>query len=64
MTQLSLSVEEVCAATGLGRTKIYQLANSGKLKARKIGKRTIVLKNDLEAFLNGLESYAPEKAEA
>lgn len=62
--QLSLSIEEVCAATGLGRTKIYQLANAGELKARKIGKRTIVLKDDLEAFLNGLKSYAPEKADA
>lgn len=59
--QMSLSIEEVCAATGLGRTKIYQLANTGQLKARKIGKRTIVLKDDLESFLNGLQSYSPEK---
>ncbi len=58
MYQLSLSIEEAKAATGLGRTKLYQLINSGELKAKKIGKRTIVLKDDLEAFLNGLQSYA------
>lgn len=57
MAQLSLSIEEVRSATGLGRTKIYALIGSGELKARKIGKRTIILKEDLEAFLSGLPSY-------
>ncbi len=53
----SLSIEQARATTGLGRTKIYQLINSGELKARKIGKRTIILKDDLEAFLARLEVY-------
>lgn len=64
MIQLSLSIDEVCVATGLGRTKIYELANSGQLKLRKIGKRTICLKDDLEAFLKNLESYAAENSVA
>ncbi|MBK6896180.1 MAG: helix-turn-helix domain-containing protein [Alphaproteobacteria bacterium] len=55
--QISLSIEEARAATGLGRTKLYQLINSGELKARKIGKRTIILKEDLEDFLNNLQPY-------
>ncbi len=59
--QLSLSIEEACAATGLGRTKLYELINSGQLRARKIGKRTIILKDDLDAFLSGLQSYPTEK---
>lgn len=57
MTQLSFSIEDVCTATGLGKTKIYQLINSGTLKARKIGKRTLVLKCDLDDFLASLKSY-------
>ncbi|MCK5555642.1 MAG: helix-turn-helix domain-containing protein [Alphaproteobacteria bacterium] len=55
--QLSLSIEEVRAATGLGRTKLYEAIGSGALPAKKWGKRTIVLKTDLEAFLASLESY-------
>lgn len=55
--QLSFSIEEVCAATGLGRTKIYEAIGSGILPAKKWGKRTLILKADLEAFLAGLESY-------
>ncbi|MCB1681558.1 MAG: helix-turn-helix domain-containing protein [Alphaproteobacteria bacterium] len=61
--QLSLSIEETQIATGLGRTKIYQLINSGELKARKIGKRTFVLKGDLDAFLKNLPPYVSQNAE-
>ncbi len=54
---LSLSIEEVREATGIGRTKIYEAINKGLLPAKKYGKRTIVLKQDLESFLTGLEAY-------
>lgn len=53
----SLSIEDVRSLTGIGRTKIYQAINSGQLQARKFGKRTIVLKDDLDAFLANLEAY-------
>lgn len=59
--QLSYSIDEVCAVTGIGKTKIYQLINSGALKARKLGKRTIILKDDLDAFLASLETYPASK---
>jgi len=55
--QLSLSIEEVRAATGIGRTKLYEAIGKGNLKARKFGKRTIILKDDLDDFLANLESY-------
>lgn len=58
--QLSYSVEEVSTVTGIGRTKIYEAINMGLLVAKKYGKRTIILKNDLESFLSNLESYSPQ----
>lgn len=60
--KISLTIEEVCAATGLGRTKIYEAIGTGGLPAKKWGKRTLILKSDLEAFLAGLEAY-PGQAE-
>ena len=54
---LALSIQETCEAVGLGPTKLYSLINSGELKASKIGKRTVVLRKDLEEFLDNLESY-------
>lgn len=59
MKQFSLSINEVCTATGLGRTKVYEAINSGALKARKLGKRTIILADDLTSYLSGLEVYSP-----
>jgi excisionase family DNA binding protein len=47
-----LSIAEACAVAGLGRTKIYQAITEGTLKARKCGKRTLVLRDDLRDFLS------------
>ena len=49
-----LSVPDACRLSGLGRTKIYQAIAEGRLKARKYGKRTIILRNDLQEFLTAL----------
>jgi excisionase family DNA binding protein len=48
----SLSVDEVCEATSLGRTTIYSALRNGALKSRKVGKRTIILIEDLKNWLN------------
>ena len=58
---ISFSIDDVSKNTGIGRTKIYEEINSGALRARKLGKRTIILKEDLDAFLTNLESYTIEK---
>lgn len=50
----ALSIVEACAMTGLGRTKLYEAISKGNLIARKCGKRTLILKGDLLAFLSSL----------
>jgi excisionase family DNA binding protein len=52
--QLAYSIDEVCAKSGLGRTTIYAAIGDGFLIARKFGRRTIVLDDDLKAFLHNL----------
>ncbi|WP_166298294.1 MULTISPECIES: helix-turn-helix domain-containing protein [Bradyrhizobium] len=52
----ALSIDEVGKVVGLGRTKLYQAIAVGQLKAKKIGRRTIVLRGDLAAFLESLPS--------
>jgi excisionase family DNA binding protein len=49
-----LSVLEACRVAGIGRTKIYEAIAIGSLKARKFGKRTIILRTDLQDFLSAL----------
>ncbi|MFZ2144589.1 MAG: helix-turn-helix domain-containing protein [Xanthobacteraceae bacterium] len=47
-------IADVCKATGLGRTSVYEAITSGELVARKWNRRTIVLAADLATFLNNL----------
>jgi len=48
---LALSVEEAAAALGIGRTMVFYLLRDGKLRAIKIGKRTLIPVREIESFL-------------
>lgn len=53
-TKLAYRIEEVCKATGLGRTSIYAAIKAGSLVARKYGRATIILRDDLVKFMQQL----------
>jgi excisionase family DNA binding protein len=57
-----LSVAEACTIAGIGRTKIYEAINEGTLRARKYGKRRIILRDDLRKFLFELPSVSQDRA--
>jgi excisionase family DNA binding protein len=48
---LAFSISEACERSGIGRTAIYDMINSGKLTARKRGRRTLILADDLRRCL-------------
>ena len=50
-SSLAYSIAEACARSGIGRTAIYDMINSGKLIARKRGRRTLILADDLRRCL-------------
>lgn len=54
MEQLVFTIAEVCAAARAGRTVVYEAIKSGKLRARKRGRKTIILGEDLRAWLENL----------
>jgi excisionase family DNA binding protein len=49
---LTVTVETVCALTGLGLTKVWQLIRDGKLEVTRIGNRTLVRYASLERLLD------------
>lgn len=59
MSENLLSIEQARESLGVGKTTLYKLIGEKKIKAKKIGKRTVILKSDLENFLNSLEDYKP-----
>ena len=52
--QRAMSIAEFCERYGPGRTKAYEELKSGRLRGRKIGKRTIITEDDAENWLRCL----------
>lgn len=48
---LAFSIEDACEYSSLGRTSFYKHLKLGQLPARKVGRRTIVLRDELEQAL-------------
>jgi hypothetical protein len=54
-----MSIDEFCQCYGPGRTKAYEELKSGRLRGRKIGKRTIITLDDAEDWLRRLPELEP-----
>jgi excisionase family DNA binding protein len=52
--QRALSIAEFSERYGVGRTTTYEEIKSGRLRARKIGKRTLIIVDDAEQWLRHL----------
>jgi excisionase family DNA binding protein len=50
--RLSCTIEEACEATGLGRTKLYELMATGQLVTTTVGRRRLVIIRSLFALLD------------
>lgn len=51
MKPLTVTIPGVRELTGLGTTKIYELIGEGKLATVKIGRRTLVRTDSIEALV-------------
>jgi excisionase family DNA binding protein len=50
----AMSVEEAAKAAGVGRTILFENIRAGHITARKVGRRTIITMDDLDAWLKSL----------
>jgi excisionase family DNA binding protein len=50
----ALGVAEAAKAAGVGRTTLFEAIRKGEVTARKVGRRTIITVDDLDAWLNSL----------
>lgn len=53
-TPLTLSVRDAAALTSLSEWEIREAINKLELPARRRGRRLVILRSDLEAFIQGL----------
>ena len=56
------TIREAKAKAKVGHTKLYVLLNTGKLRAVKAGRRTLVDDASIDAYLAALPSYQPKAA--
>lgn len=60
MTPLAMTIPEAAHASGVGRSTLYAEMAAGRLVARKLGRRTLVMASDLERWLTSLPTMIPE----
>jgi hypothetical protein len=50
----AMTIDQFCRSYCVGRTKAYGELKSGRLVARKLGAKTIILRDDAEKWLRSL----------
>ena len=58
--RLMLDIGEVCQLLGWSEGKLYMAVRRGQLPARKLGRRVIFLRTELEAYLSQLPHVSEE----
>ena len=59
MDKIAFSIAETAQTLGLGRTKIYELINEGRLTTFKIGRRTLIRAQSIYALAGGCGEAGP-----
>ena len=54
--RLSCTIAEACAATGIGRTKIYEALSDGRLESVKVDNRRLIIVASLLRLLEAPHS--------
>lgn len=58
ITPLAFTIPTAVKASGIGRTRMYELIGAGTIEARKAGTRTLVMTDSLRAYLSTLPPAA------
>ena len=60
--ELAIPIIEAARRAGVGRSSIYEAINRGEIRLKKSGRRSLILVDDLKAWVNGLPDASIPKA--
>jgi excisionase family DNA binding protein len=52
--EFAISIMEASKRVGIGRSSIYEAIGRGEIKIRKCGRRSLILVDDLKAWVSAL----------
>jgi len=62
MTPLLLTVEQAAVLLGLGRTTTYEIVMRGQLQSVKVGRRRLVVRDDIQRYIDELVQTQSEQS--
>jgi excisionase family DNA binding protein len=54
---IAMTVQTAVQLSGISRSVLYEALKKGDLKAKKSGRRTLIMRVDLENYILSLEKY-------
>jgi excisionase family DNA binding protein len=58
--KMALTIRDACELSSVGRSNIYLAVASGELRAKKRGTSTLILPDDLRAWIENLPDFTTE----
>lgn len=58
----AFSIPEAVAYSRIGRSTLYSALRNGELRARKVRGRTLIVREDLEAWITNSPAFAEQGA--
>ena len=59
--KMALSIRDFCSATGLCKTKVYEMLGSGELAAKRSNGRTLIPVDAAIKWFDALPDYTPRE---
>ena len=63
MERIAVTIPEAIERSGIGRSSLYKLFTQGRLTPRKLGKRTLIMVEELDALVKSLPAGGPAREE-
>jgi excisionase family DNA binding protein len=64
MDPIFLPIPDACRILGVGRSKLYQLIAAGEITTRKIGRKTLIPREEIASFAARLTASKGKQAAA